>query len=90
MTKIGDFGFAERKDRATLYSTKTLQGTLWYAPPELAAKGRQKRYSRHPYKSDVYSMGVTLCEFYSGQPFWSKEINPPNRSESSDKEVHNI
>lgn len=41
-----------------------------YLPPELASQGSEKPYRRHPQNSDVYSMGATLCVFFSGKPFW--------------------
>jgi len=68
--KIADFGLAEFKNLTSIYSTNTFEGTIMYLPPELASQGSEKPYRRHPQNSDVYSMGATLCVFFSGQPFW--------------------
>jgi serine/threonine protein kinase len=74
--KIADFGLSETKNMCSSYSNNTLEGTAMYLPPELASPGDKKRYRRNPEKSDVYSMGVTLCEFFSGQPFWTYGYKP--------------
>lgn len=74
MVKISDFGLAEIKQLMTTAVTQ-ISGTPMYYPPEYAS---ENGILRHPVKSDVYSMGASLCEFFSGQWFWNDHGLPKN------------
>lgn len=70
--KIADFGFAEIKTALSVYPT-TFKGTCMYCPPEFAS---ETQVLRHASFSDVYSMGASLSELFSGQHFWSNGDKP--------------
>lgn len=65
--KISDFGLSEFK---TLLATAVTQisGTAMYYPPEFAS---EHGVIRHPTKSDIYSMGASLCELFSEEWYWN-------------------
>jgi serine/threonine protein kinase len=61
---ITDFGLATTQSDAGLTMTGDLLGTLRYMSPEQAAGDRAKI----DYRTDIYSLGITLYELLSGQP----------------------
>lgn len=66
---ISDFGISRLKN-TTQYNTLNLTGTPAYMAPEVI---RDNRISE---KADVYSFGVILVEFYTGQAPYS-DLNFP-------------
>ncbi len=72
VVKLIDFGISSTvsRERPVLSNPSTLQGTLEYISPEQTG-----RINRHvDYRSDYYSLGVTLYELVTGErPFESRE-----------------
>lgn len=65
---IADFGLAQVDDGADLTRSGDLVGTFQYMSPEQSS-GRPETVDR---RTDIYSLGVTLYETYTGrQPFQS-------------------
>jgi WD40 repeat protein/serine/threonine protein kinase len=61
---ITDFGLATTQTDAGLTMTGDLLGTLRYMSPEQAAGDR----ASIDYRTDIYSLGITLYELLTGQP----------------------
>ncbi|WP_204102046.1 MULTISPECIES: serine/threonine-protein kinase [Spirulina sp. CCY15215] len=71
--KLADFSIASRlsKENPTISSPNLLEGTLAYVSPEQT--GRMNRAV--DYRTDFYSLGVTLYELLTGQlPFQSQDL----------------
>lgn len=66
--KIIDFGISSRlsREKPLIGNPNTLEGTLAYLSPEQT--GRMNRTI--DYRTDFYSMGVTLYEILTGQPIF--------------------
>jgi serine/threonine protein kinase/tetratricopeptide (TPR) repeat protein len=61
---ITDFGLATTQAETGLTMSGDLLGTLRYMSPEQAAGDR----ARIDYRTDIYSLGITLYELLTGQP----------------------
>jgi WD40 repeat protein/serine/threonine protein kinase len=61
---VTDFGLATTQTDTGLTMTGELLGTLRYMSPEQAAGDRAKT----DYRTDIYSLGITLFELLTGQP----------------------
>jgi tetratricopeptide (TPR) repeat protein len=66
---ITDFGLARMEQDAGMTMTGDLLGTLRYMSPEQALAKRVVV----DHRSDVYSLGVTLCELLTLQPVYAAE-----------------
>lgn len=64
---VTDFGLATTHTDAGLTMTGDLLGTLRYMSPEQAAGDRAKT----DYRTDIYSLGITLHELLTGQPAYA-------------------
>jgi len=73
--KISDFGLAEFKNLIASAVTQ-ISGTAMYYPPEFAS---ENGIIRHPTKSDIYSMGASLCELFSESWYWNINGQPRNQ-----------
>ncbi len=69
--RLIDFGISSRIDTKISLATSTLEGTLAYISPEQT--GRMNRIV--DYRSDLYSLGVTLFELFCGSlPFIAEDM----------------
>ena len=71
--QIIDFGISTdlQYEKRDIISPDVLEGTLPYISPEQT--GRMNRYI--DYRTDLYSLGVTLYELFTGRlPFISEEF----------------
>ncbi|TKW20751.1 hypothetical protein SEVIR_4G109300v4 [Setaria viridis] len=60
--KITDFGLSRLRDaQKSQIFTHTLTGTLGYMPPEYLREGKIS------HKTDIYSLGVIMCEIITGE-----------------------
>ena len=70
--KVGDFGSAKTEDllEYNSYLQQTVVGTPFYMSPELklALTADLAKAQYNPYKSDVYSLGMTLLFCYQLEP----------------------
>lgn len=72
--KIGDFGSSHEVYGGSTYLTKTLQGSPLFLSPELKTKyanilqGLPATDPYDPYRSDVYSLGMTMAYLARLQP----------------------
>lgn len=77
--KIGDFGSSSRHEAAGMFSTG-LRGTPLYLSPAQRANSTTSEESKsiphNPYKSDVYSLGITFVEM--------GKLGPPNHLSTLD------
>jgi len=72
--KIGDFGSSHEAYGGSTFLTKTLQGSPLFLSPELKTKyanllqGLPANDPYDPYRSDVYSLGMTMAHLARLQP----------------------
>lgn len=80
VAKICDFGMARIRQRLSVTEpTTSLKGTVLYIPPERVEGLRNAQLA------DVYSMGATLIELFTGSYFWhcSDTLKPPDYTQVS-------
>jgi len=69
VVKVMDFGIAKMEQAPGLTRTATIMGTPYYASPEQVDPAKFG-LTRADYRTDIYSMGVTLYELLAGEvPF---------------------
>ncbi len=66
--KLADFGIALREEEFGLYTPRL--GTRSYLPPEYWESDEEGDSLRDGFTRDVYSLGLTLCEFLTGLPVY--------------------
>ena len=68
LAKLADFGLASVEDSLSVTKMTKGAGTIDYTPPEVVGGLRKAA------KSDVYSLGVTLFELYTGDRYWKRQV----------------
>ena len=72
VAKICDFGLAKiTKNFTTTVDITSMKGTFMYCPPEIY----DKKINWNQY--DVYSLGATMCEFFTNTHFWQSDTPTP-------------
>jgi serine/threonine protein kinase len=79
--KLADFGIALREEEFGLYTSRL--GTRSYLPPEYLQESEDGSEPPNGFARDVYSLGLTLCEFLTGLPISlvrdADRSTPPSR-----------